>query len=119
MYFCTDSQFKLPEKKKDDNVPLIEKLRKIHRLDPEKDKELVNSIQSDFLISGLNLRNASNIKIDLKSNTMKIYSSTNTYSSDCYVIEIDGHRVANPIKMRPAISKMDQIYSLPKDIFIV
>ena len=62
---------------------------------------MINSIQNDFLsdnkldflIYGLNLRTAKNAKINLKSNTMKIYSSPNTSSSDCYVIEIDEHKV--------------------------
>ena len=119
LYFCVDSNFLLPG----NNSLSIDYLSKINRTLPRQDKILISQVSKKFLsenkfaylITGLNLANCNSL---IKPPLYQIYSSPHTCSSDCYIIEINENKIISKIKKKPLKSKLDEIYTLPNEIFI-
>lgn len=113
IYFCTDSQFRLPDK----NLS-IEKIRTFDRtLDKEQDsitskkKEFLELNKFGTLITGLDKYQARFEKI---TDHYTIFSAPHDVKLNeyCYIIEIDENRVIREIRMRPTKNKMDDLYPL-------
>lgn len=113
IYFCTDSQFGLPDK----NLS-IEKIRtfdrtsyEAHGLLTQKKKEFLELNKFGTLITGLKEYQPRGGKI---TDHYTIFSAPHDAKLNeyCYVIEIDENRVIREIRMRPTKNKMDDLYPL-------
>lgn len=132
LYFCTDNSFKFPTGDQDKNQTIgqdiklgIENLRTLNRIEKSQYEgiSIENNVEKflsenklSLLIEGLNLSNIEKAKFE--PSLMKIYSSPHTTSKDCYVIEINEHKIANPIRMIPLVRKSERVFDLPNELFI-